>query len=281
MPQNTNQSTIITSIITDLSNLCKKLSSQFIKVSHQFPTRFSLYQEPFQFSRKFMFYLMKYYIKKLMIHQFFLTYTNCIQRYHFFNNSIFTQIFVDLKMHTLIVYLIMKIKRSNLLNILFVFFYKNQIQKITMKTLLPIKDADNKQHVIFITMCFCNKTQCTQTNCTQKPSICSRTLQENKQSVLPTGQFQIYVVGHATSKLPNSKKGVIINKIKDYSGQHKPQEMVEESSNPQNHTSDLKVNSQSTAYFQDTHNHMSAINIKAINIHTLLSIMILTCNLKR
>ena len=132
------------------------------------------------------------------------------------------------------------------------------------KPLVPtVTDITNKHKVV--TQTTCNHPTCRDQNCADPHSLkkCPYTTPQQVQQQPPSGDsnagFETKLVGNTTSKVPTGKLGFTIDPFVNYSGQSKPQAMVQEPVPITVSAQDLVVDPKLTKYVQEP-SHYKTIN---------------------
>ena len=118
------------------------------------------------------------------------------------------------------------------------------------------------------------KTSCTTSNCSavncadpSDPNVScpGRTAVENMTTIPDTPEHTTRVVGNMTSKIPNGMKGGIVDSLKNYAGQTKPQFAIVDSApaaDREVNPADVKVHLPATNLLQKNHSNVSSIFTK-------------------
>jgi hypothetical protein len=130
---------------------------------------------------------------------------------------------------------------------------------------LPVNttDVSGKHKLIFVTKC--KQTDCEQINCanSQDPNQinpCGLPVTQNMSTIPSTAYgYETHLVGNTTSQEPSYLPGREIDPKINYTGNKKPQRMVEENPKIPVDSKDVKVDLQVSKYLQEQNHHDAII----------------------
>lgn len=134
--------------------------------------------------------------------------------------------------------------------------HSGKLRPVAKKPIVHDTDVSGRHEIVTKTVC--KETNCKAVDCADPNEINAncpgRTALQNQTDIPPTAQgFTTEIIGNTTSKIPQGKKGFVVNQNTNYSGQYKTQYMVVETNPVQIDSKDLHVNNQSTTFAQGHH----------------------------